>query len=184
VGWEDLFADLEGEFDAAEAAELAAEIEDRSRREAARLRLVDQLRPMLGLPVVVSVVHVGALRGVLVDVGPDWLLLTEQPTRQALVPLAAVLAVAGLGAQAAEPESEGVVTARLRLGYALRAIARDRAPVALTLIDGSRRTGTIDRVGADFVILAEHDLDEVRRAAVPRDAIAVPFGALACVRSR
>jgi hypothetical protein len=183
MGWQDLFADLEGEFDAAEAAELAAEVEDRSRLAAARLRLVDQLRPMVGAPVVVAVIQVGSVRGVVADVGPDWLLVDEEHNKQALVPLAAVLAVAGVGARSAEPETEGVVAARLRLGYALRAIARDRAPVAVSLIDGSRRTGTIDRVGADFITLAEHDVDEVRRPAALRDLSAVPFAALACVRS-
>jgi hypothetical protein len=183
MGWEALFADLEGEFDAAEAAELAAEVGDRTRREAARLRLVDHLRAASGSPVVVTLAHVGALRGELVDVGPDWLLVTESAARQALVPLDVVLGVAGLPPRALEPGSEGVVLAKLRLGYALRAIARDRAAVRITLADGSMRTGTIDRVGADYFTLAEHAADDVRRASAVRDVAAIPFRALVVVRS-
>jgi hypothetical protein len=183
VGWEALFADLEGEFDAAEAAELAAEVDDRTRREAARLRLADQLRPVLGQPVVITVAHVGALRGQLADLGPDWLLLTETPTRQALVPLAAVVAVTGLSARSSEPASVGAVVARLRLGYVLRALARDRATVVITLADGNSRTGTIDRVGADYIAVAEHAIEDVRRATAVRDVTALPFSALVAVRS-
>jgi hypothetical protein len=183
VGWEALFADLEGEFDAAEAAELAAEVEDRSRREAARLRLVDHLRASVGQPVVLSVAHLGGLRGQVADVGPDWVLLDETATRQALVPMAGVLAVGGLPARAADPETEGIVEARLRLGFALRALARDRVTVSIALSDGSRRTGTIDRVGADYITVAEHPADDARRPGAVRDVTAVPFTALVAVRS-
>jgi hypothetical protein len=183
VGWEALFADIEGEFDAAEAAELAAEVDDRTRREVARLRMVDQLRPALSETLVVTLAHFGPLHGRLVDVGSDWLLLEESAGRQALVPLAAVLVVAGLGARASEPETESAVVARLGLGYALRALARDRAVVSITLRDGSHRVGTLDRVGADHVTVAEHAADELRRPSSVRGSRLVPFAALVLVRS-
>ena len=183
MGWEALFADIEGEFDAAEAAELAAEVDDRTRREFARLRLVDQVRPAVGEPLVVTLAQFGPLHGRLVDVGADWLLLEESAGRQALVPLAAVLVVAGLGPRASEPETESPVVARLGLGYALRALARDRIAVAITLRDGSHRIGTLDRVGADHLTVAEHAADEVRRQSSVRASSFVPFAALVVVRS-
>ncbi len=181
--WEALFADLSGAFDAGQAAELAAEVEDRTRREQARLHLVDRLVPALGASIVVTVPHLGALRGVLSDVGVDWLLLTEAAGRQALLPLAAITTVTGLGPHAVEPDMQSVVTARLRLGYALRAIARDRATVSLTLADATTRHGTIDRVAADHLELAEHPADAVRRPADVHAMSIVAFTALVAVRS-
>ena len=183
MGWEALFADLEGQFDAAKAAELAAEVEDRSRHEAARLRLVDRMRPSVGRTIAVTVPYLGSLSGRLAAVGPDWLLLVSTPARETLVPLAAVVSVAGLGGESAEPGHEGQVTARLGLGYALRALARDRAAVSVTVADGAVRTGTIDRVGADFVVLTEHPASDARRAGEVREVTAVPFSALLAVRS-
>jgi hypothetical protein len=183
MGWEALFADLEGEFEAAQADELAAEVEDRSRREAARLRLVDRLRPAQGRSLAVTVVHLGVLRGRVAVVGPDWFLLVTAQAREVLVPTAAVLSVAGLANEVAEPGLEGQVAARLGLGYALRALARDRAVVSLTLSDGGSRLGTIDQVGADFVVFAEHPAGEARRAGAVREVAVVPFSALLAICS-
>lgn len=183
MGWEDLFADLEGEFDAAEAAELAAEIEDRSRREAARLRLVDRLRASTGIPLDVTLAT-DSVRGVLADVGKDWLLLHERRRRQVLVPFASLVAVVGLRDRADEPDTESPVTARLTLGYALRALARARTPVAATVTGGDLRTGTINQVGADHLVLMEHEIDEVPVANAIRHISVVPFSAIIVVRSR
>jgi hypothetical protein len=196
--WERLFDDLEAQLDAASSAELAAEVADRSRREAARLRLVDRLRGNEGARLQVSLAvraaegagpagdavaesgsgH-GSVVGRLDRVGADWLLL-DGTGGEVLVPLGAVVCVSGLGPGSAEPGSEGAVGARLGLGHVLRALARDRAEVNLLLIDGSRRTGRIDRVGADHVELAAYDPGEPRRVVA---TLTVPFVGLACVRA-
>lgn len=180
--WQGLFDDLEGQFEAAQAAELAGEVAERTRREAALLRLVDRLRAAAGTEVTVVVPGAGVLRGRLLDAGSDWLLLEEGGGRELLVPLPAVLGVTGLGPRTAVPD-EGPVAKRLDLRWALRGLARSRAGVALGLVDGTLVTGTLDRVGADHLELAEHGLGEARRPAAVRQVRLVPLPALALVRS-
>ncbi len=180
--WERLFADLEAQLDAAEQAEFAAEVADRTRREAARIRLADRLRAARWQTVTAHVLGAGAVTGEILEVGPDWVLLTEPPAREALVPLGVLLGVTGLGVAAAAPGSEGLVAARLGLGAALRGVARDRSPVAVVLVDGSTLTGTVDRVGADFVEVAQHAAGEPRRRSRVAGVRAVPVPALAVLR--
>src|SRR5437899_7357130 len=52
--WERLFADLAAGLDSSELADLEAEVADRTRRELARLRFVDRLRPSIGTQVSVT----------------------------------------------------------------------------------------------------------------------------------
>lgn len=182
VRWESLFADLDAQMDQLEAAELAAEVADRTRREVAQLRLVDRLRPAFGHVLTVSTVGGGSVTGRVGGVGQDWLLVAADRGVECLVPLGAVGAVSGLGSVTAAPGSEGKVAAKLTLGYALRGVARDRAPVSVGLRDGTAVTGTIDRVGADFFELAEHDLAQVRRRRDVTGVRTIPFAGLALVR--
>jgi hypothetical protein len=180
--WQGLFDDLEAQFDAAQAAELAGEVAERTRRETALLRLGDRLRAAQGAPVAVALPGVGQLRGRLLDAGTDWLLLEESGGREVLVPLPAVLGVTGLGARSAAPD-DSAVGRRLDLRWALRGLARSRTGVALGLVDGSLVTGTLDRVAADHLDLAEHGPGEPRRAGAVRAVRLVPLTALAFVRS-
>ncbi|MBL7495229.1 hypothetical protein I6A84_29450 [Frankia sp. CNm7] len=184
--WEALFADLEAQWEAAEAAELALEIADRSRREAGYLRLVDRLRPAVGYRVRVDLAgsmgpERGAVDGRLLALGVDWLLLEDAGGVEALVPARSVLAVRGLLGESAPPGHEGRVGARLDLRHALRGVARDRSGCLVTLSDGRTVSGTVDRVGADFVDLAEHAPGEFRR---PRDVAlcTIPLAAVAVLR--
>jgi hypothetical protein len=180
--WDELFNDLEAQFDEAERADFAAEVTDRSRREVSLLRLVDRLRPVIGQRLTLRLVGAGAIEGQLSTLGPDWLLLAEVGGREALVAAHAVLSIGGLAAQTAVPHGEGQVAVRLDLAYALRGIVRDRSGVALTLIDGSTASGTLDRVGADFVEVAEHPLGEPRRHDAVRAVRAYPLTSLVVVR--
>jgi len=181
--WDDLFRDLEAQLDAAEAAELDAEVADRTRREAAQLTLVDRARAAVGHPVVVRALGAGPVDGLLADVGSQWLLVAETGGREVLVPSTSVVSLAGLRAWSGTPGSAGQVFARLGLGHALRGIARDRLPVQVWLTDGSVVSGTVDRVGADFLEVTEHGTGEPRRRGDVTGVRTVPFAALAMVRS-
>jgi len=185
VRWDELFADLEGQAAADEAAGLAAEVADRTRREVARLRLVDRLRAAAddGAPVVVAVAGLTEpVHGRVGGVGPDWVLLDTRHG-EALVALASVRWVEGLTGRARDPGSEGVVAARLGLTAALRVLARDRAHVRIVLVDGSVLGGTVDRVGHDAVDVAVHPDDVPRRSAAVRVTRVVPVAAVAVVRA-
>jgi hypothetical protein len=180
--WQQLFADLEAQFDEVAAASERAEEASRARAEMGSIRLSERLRGALGHPVALRCRGAGQVGGTLADVGPDWLLLEEDGGREALVAARAVLAVGGLGRPTAVPE-EGVVRGRLDLRRAVRALARDRATVQVVLDDGGVLTGTVDRVGADHLELAEHAAEQPRRADVLRGVRAVALDAVAVLRT-
>lgn len=177
--WERLFADLDAQFEAAAEAELSGEVADRSRREMAQVALADRLRSAEG-SAQFGVLGSEPVSGEVTGCGPDWILLAGDGGVEMLVPLAVIIWVRGLSARS-EPETS-VVRARLGLGYVLRGLARDRAEVTLVVRSGERLTGTIDRVGADVIDLAEHPLGEPRRAAAVTSARAIPFAALSVLR--
>jgi hypothetical protein len=182
--WDRLFGDLEAQFDAADGDALAAEIADRSRREVAAVTLLDRLRPAVGTALELIVEGAGVLHGTLARVGPGWLLLDVEGQAEALVTAHALLGVRGLPLAADSPGAAGAVAARLDLGYVLRIVARDRSPVGIVARDGMRLDGTIDRVGADFVDLAEHASGEPRRPGQVSGVRTVAFSAIAVVRAR
>jgi hypothetical protein len=55
--------------------------------------------------------------------------------------------------------------------------------VQLVLDDGATLTGTLDRVGADYVELAVHPADAPRRSESVQEVRAVVIGAVAVVRT-
>jgi hypothetical protein len=182
VRWQQLFADLQAQFEHKGSVVERAEAGSRARAEIGGLALADRLRGSVGARVTVMVRGVGQLGGVLDEVGADWLLVTDDLGRDALVATAALRAVTGLGRRTGAPEASGVVRARLDLRWALRGLARDRAAVQIVLDDGSDLAGTVDRVGADYLELAEHAVDSPRRAEAVRGVRAVVISAVAVVR--
>jgi len=183
VRWDRLFSDLDAQLAAADAAELAGEVSDRTRREVGRLHLADRAGLALGAEVTIGLGAAGTASGRLEREGPGWWLLTGNGGMDQLVCTDAITWVSGLPALAADPEAQSVVQARLGLNYALRGIARDRSPVTVVLRDASACAGTIDRVGADFLDLAEHAPGEPRRAGAVRSARSIALPAIAVVRS-
>ncbi|WP_446665410.1 hypothetical protein [Flexivirga sp. B27] len=176
--WQDLFADLEAQLLAEQRRELQAEVADRTRRERAEVTVLDRAARSVGSGLTV-VTGAGSIRGTLEDLGKDWLLLQEEGRHAALVPLAAVTAIVGLATRSDDDRGLG---RRFGIGVALRGIARDRAPVAIHDVAGGLATGTIDKVGADHLDLAEHPADAVRRARALTGHRVVPFAAIGIVR--
>jgi hypothetical protein len=190
VRWEAFFDDLEMQWEAAAAASLASEVADRTRREVAMLRLVDRLRPCVGLPLRFGIIagSPDASGGVTVDgrllaLGADWLLVEEPGGREALVPMRSVLWVDGLSAVSARPGHEGPLAARLDLRYALRGLARDRAMLVVLLVDGTILRGVAHRVGADFLELAMEATDPAGAARTAYQRVrTVVLGSVALLR--
>jgi hypothetical protein len=176
-----LFEDLESQFDALQEGDLYGEVADRIRAEVAKFTVLDRLRGAVGTVIRVELTHAEPVQGELVRVGKDCLLLEAERSEEWLVPAAALTAVHGLGPWA-EP-AEGAVAAKLGLAHLLRGIARDRSPVTL-FGAGHPVTGTIDRVGADFLEIAEHPLDAPRRRTEVYNNRLVPTQTLTAVRRR
>ena len=179
--WQKLFADLEAQFAEATSAAELAESASRTRAEAGAVPLVDRLAGSLGHPVRLRCRGAGQVAGVLVEVGPDWLLLSAERGREVLVVTAAVTLVSDLVRRTAAVPDGGRPRVRTDLRRALRGLVRDRSEVTLVLDDGGRLTGTLDRLGADHVEVAEHPAGEPRRAAAVRAVHAVPLGSIALV---
>ncbi len=181
--WQQLFADLEARFVAEQEAVEHGDASSRARHEIGALRLTDRLGGALGSPVVLHCRGAARVSGVLAEVGSDWLLLVDEQGRECLVAMSAVMAVGGLGRRSTKAHDSGPVRARLDLRRALRGLARDRAGVHVVLDDGTALDGTIDRVGADYVELAEHPTDLPRRAEAVQGVRAVVIDAVVVVRT-
>lgn len=180
--WEGLFADLEGQLAAEQRRERDDEVAERTRRERALVTLPARLAAAVGTPVRMSMAGGLQVDGVLKDLGEDWLLVrAAADAHEVLVPFAALMAVRALG-----PHSTPARGARrFGLGYALRALSRDRATVVISLVGaGPRLLGTIDAVGADHLDLAEHLEGLPRRRENVRAVATVPFAAVVAVESR
>lgn len=178
--WEELFDDLEAQLGAEERRERDSEVADRTRRERASITLVARLASSVGGHLGLRLLTGARVRGELLDLGQDWLLLRLESGGEAVVPVPALVGVSGLQSRA----SAAVSARRFGLGYALRGLSRDRAHVAVTDVSGQVLTGTIDVVGADVLDLAEHARGESRRPGNLTGRQSVPFSALVLVESR
>jgi len=173
--WDALFADMEHQLDAAQAQERAEQVADLTRAERASVGLVDRLAAQGGGTLDVILRGGERVVGRVLDVAAGWVLLADD-RREHLIPLVAVAAVDGLARGSTPP---GVVTRRLGLGHALRAVARDRAVVQVVAL-GEVLVGRVDVVGADHIDLAAVHPDSVRPTG---RCSAVPFSAIDRVTS-
>jgi hypothetical protein len=180
--WDVLFADLEAQADAIERSERAIEIGELTRIEVGCLGLLERLRPALGTALRLRCAGGFATSGKLVRVAPEWGLIDEGQGRDSLLALGNVISIAGLGRLSAPPGAAGAVESRLGIRHALRAIAADRSVTQLCLSDGSALSGTVDRVGKDFLELSIHAPGEVRRRSDVREVQLVSFAGLVAVR--
>lgn len=175
--WERLFDDLEAQLDAQERLELDAEISERTRLERSKVSVGDRVVGARGVAVTVHLAAGRRVEGVVVDVGDGWFVL-EDRSRPVLVAAHAVMGIVGLPHR---PRSGAAAARRLGLGYALRAVSRDRRAVHVHDTDGGVVSGTIDAVGADVLDVSEHAPDEPRRGENVRAQRAIPFAAVASV---
>lgn len=165
--WDDLFADLEGQLHATQSAQFMADVADMTRAERASVELAARVVASAGQSITVTLSDGTTVSGVIVDASTQWLLLGASGP-QTLIPLPAVTMLSGLSVQAA-PLSE--VERRLSLGYALRALSRDRSHVVVHTASGQVR-GVINAVGADHLeLLTETGMQ-----------LTVPHGAIICLR--
>lgn len=177
VRWDELFDDLEGQFERDQRREAASEVAARTRRERSTVGLAQQLAASAGTTMDVRLLGGATVAGVVLECGPDWVLVQDEAARPSLVSITAVSRV-----RRSKPEQgrAGRVR-RLTLAGALGALCRDRAVVQLTDVSGGVLVGTIDAVGADFLDLAEHALDVPRRAGNVTARHLVPLPAVAVV---
>ena len=180
--WDDLFADLEAQSASLAARERSVEADGLMRAEVSRIDLTRRLGPAVGT--LITVRSLGEVRttGTVRRVGPDWILLDEGHGREAVLMSAAMLSVSGIGRLSAPAAPTPSIESRLGIASVLRALAQDRSPARLHLIDGSLLDGTLDRVGADFVEVAVHGAGEVRRRSEVLAVQIVPHRALSAVR--
>jgi hypothetical protein len=180
VRWERLFEDLEAQAAALDDADLRSEVAERTRMEVARLSFAQRLHGAVGGEIGLRLLGGQTVRGPAIRCGGDWVLLAG--AEEVLVRHRAVVAATSLPPRATAASGIGVVTSRLSLRAALRAIARDRSRVIIGLVDGTRATGTPDRVGDDWLDLAVHDADQSPRRSEVGMRWTIPLEAVSSVR--
>lgn len=181
--WEDLFADLEARWESALRSEKQAELPEVIRAELAAVTVGARLTGSVGGPASLGVAG-RTVSGVLGRTGKGWLAVQGADGVDTVVNTAAIEYIDRLGVAQAGADP---VVSRLSFGHALRSIAKNRSAVRVVVgrtgeaAGGLEMTGTIDRVGADHVDLALHDIDQPRRASGLRGVRTVPMAAIALV---
>ena len=166
--WDRLFADVEALAQADEHMRFDADVQDRTRAEHAGVDLAARLLTAVGSELAVTTTAGETVRSHVVDACAQWLLMGATGPQE-LIPTAAIAQVVGLPRQVSDV---GEVTRRLGLGFALRALARDRVRVVVHA-HGVQLAGLLGVVGADYV--------EVNPAVGP--VVVVPMSAITRVRS-
>jgi hypothetical protein len=175
-----LFEDLESQAAALDEDDRRSEVAERTRIELGRLSLAQRLHAAIGCHVGLRLLDGQTVSGPAVRWGADWLLVAG--AEEVLVRHRAIVAATGLPARATAVNGIGAVASGLPLRAALRAIARDRSRVTVSMIDGTQATGTPDRVGGDWLDLALHDADQVPRQAEVGMRWTVPLESISAVR--
>jgi hypothetical protein len=175
--WPALFADLEAQFDASEQQASASDLIDRIRYEIGQLSLLDRLRGAVGDEIHLGVRGSDPLRGVVRDVGPDWVLLGGGGDGTRFEVVVAGSAISWADGLRGGLASSGPAWAAPDLRRLLRACVQSRCAVTLVTRDGHRWHGTVGGVYADHVELALHDPaqrpEPGRRRALPIADLAV-----------
>ena len=94
--WDQLFADLEAQWEAEARRDLDSEVADRTRRERAAIGVYERLAASVGVEVRLLLRSGEALSGSLADVGRDWLLLSADRRPVLCCPRQCLSTVAGI----------------------------------------------------------------------------------------
>jgi hypothetical protein len=167
VRWDDLFADLQAQWEAELRADDDVEIRELAEAEAAGTSFGDRLRARRGAPLTVRLADGSDRTGVVADVAQEWVLIAERERRH-LVPVAAIAVAWPLGGAAPAP---GAVERGLGLGHVLRALAAEGHDVVVRTRGGDH-AGLLVRVGADHLDIAAHT-----------GVLSIPWAALLSVSS-
>jgi hypothetical protein len=181
--WDRLFEDLELQLRAAVDDQLDAEIAARTRSEVAGTSMEGRLRASEGRHIELVVAGAGTLGGRVRRVGAGWVLLDVAGGPAAVVAAHHVVGARNLPVAAREAAG-GSADIERGLAPVLRVLCRDRSATGLVLAAGTAFSGTIDRVGSDYLDLAEHPLDEPRRWSAVSAVRTVPLAAVAVLRPR
>lgn len=192
VTWDRFLEDLEDQFAAEWESERAALDSEAERLRISRLTLRERLAALAaaGDTRIVLETEDGSRTDACPQaVGADWIAaeVLSGPGRLLLVPLEAIQAVSlghgDLLLSARSSDARDRLAERITFPFALRDLARRRVTVTAAMRDGRLLTGTVDRVGADHVDLALHDLGSPRRAAEVTGYRMIPLAAVAWVRT-
>lgn len=199
--WENLFDDLEGQWETARLAEERDQRVEEERVRVARTVMRDRLRALTASDRA-RVLRVSLADGTWIDLrakvlGRDWLsgelvvpgeATTSREERACILPLASIHALAldreqvlsSLAPVSELPPERGIVD-RIGLPFVLRDLCRRRARVELRLRD-TVVGGTLDRVARDHVDVAVHETGTPRRESAVSGYRLVPLAAVVLVR--
>ena len=158
MGWEErllaVFDDLEQQAAGLSLAARDTDVAELGRAEYAEVDLAARLHASVGRVVQLEVAGWGRRDVVLERVGRGCAVVREEwgGSPAVVLNLALLRGASGLDA-GARPEELRRVTARLGLASALRHLAEEVDRVAVVRLDGERRSGTLGRLGADFLEL-------------------------------
>jgi hypothetical protein len=176
---------MEAQLAASDRQGLEAEVSERARVEVAGVSVADRLRGAKGHKLALVLKGGLRVRGVLVHVGSQWIVVDEG-RHQWLVPHDSVVFYEGLGRLAFGEGSN--IQKRLGLASALRGLARDRADLTVYFSGGTlpdhALSGVIDRVGTDHFDLAVTIPGEPRRAGNVAAVTTIPFAVMVALRSQ
>lgn len=172
----EVLADLEAHAETLNHFVREAEVADRGRAEYQDVTLDARLMASVGSPVVLTVRGVGTVRGVLTRVGEAWCQVEGGHLGWTLRS-SALVTVRGLSARAVPRMAWSRLDA-VGVRSPLRRHADAGTPCDFLMVDGTRVTGRVARVGADFV-----EVDADAPGAGGEAEVVLPLAALAAVRS-
>lgn len=175
---------LAAEVEAGLTAEEDEELEDRVRAGTAEVSLLDRVRACVWVSL--RIARGPCVTGRVSGVGVDALLLDVPSAGTAaegewIIAAQGMTEVVGLSGRA---EPARGASSRLGLASWVRAWARERSAVRLYRLHDVPVDGTIDRVGADHLDIAVHDLGLPRREDNVHRVACIPFAALSGMHRR